>query len=123
MATDNEFIAQAESQTTRAANTAATAKAVIPPTKATSPKCKEALEERDLAVAASDNSDKLFHLRRALRLCPDSAPLHHELGKVYAAMERPKDAEDEYKQALSADPNFTASKNALSSMLKEEVQF
>lgn len=88
-----------------------------------SKECKEALEERDLAADATDNSDKLFHLRRALRLCPQSAPLHHELGKVYASMQRTRDAEDEFKEALSLDPNFSAAKRELSSLLKEEIQF
>jgi Flp pilus assembly protein TadD len=81
------------------------------------------LAERDLAVEASDNSDKLFHLRRALRLCPNSAPLHHELGKVYASMQRTKDAEGEFQQALSIDPSFSAAKKELGALLKDEVHF
>jgi tetratricopeptide (TPR) repeat protein len=100
----------------------------IPAQKAVAPviqssECKEALAERDLALEAPQNSDKLFHLRRALRLCPQSAPLHHELGKVYASMERRQDAESEFKQALSIDPSLSAAKNALSDLLKQEVQF
>jgi uncharacterized protein YcfJ len=85
--------------------------------------CKEALTERDRAAEAPENSDKLFHLRRALRLCPNSAPLHHELGKVYASMDRRSDAEEEFKAALGIDPNLTASKNALGELLKNEIQF
>jgi Flp pilus assembly protein TadD len=85
--------------------------------------CKEALAERDLALEAPENSDKLFHLRRALRLCPNNAALHHELGKVYGAMERREDAESEFKQALSIDPSLSAAKNELSNLLKNEVQF
>jgi uncharacterized protein YcfJ len=85
--------------------------------------CKEALAERDLAIDAPENSDKLFHLRRALRLCPNNAALHHEMGKIYLAMERREDAESEFKQALSIDPSLSAAKNELSSLLKEEVQF
>jgi Flp pilus assembly protein TadD len=88
-----------------------------------SKECKEALAERDRAAEASDNSDKLFHLRRALRLCPQSAPLHHELGKVYGSMQRTKDAEDEFKQALSIDPSFSAAKRELGALLKDEIQF
>jgi tetratricopeptide (TPR) repeat protein len=100
----------------------------IPTTKMAAPavqtsECKEALAERDLAVDAPENSDKLFHLRRALRLCPNNAALHHELGKVYLAMDRREDAESEFKQAIKADPSLSAAKNELSSLLKEEVQF
>jgi outer membrane lipoprotein SlyB len=97
--------------------------AKLAPASTNTSECKEALEERDRAIAASENSDKLFHLRRSLRLCPQNAALHHELGKVYASMDRPSDAENEYKQALSIDPSFSASKKALSDMLKDEVQF
>jgi tetratricopeptide (TPR) repeat protein len=88
-----------------------------------SSECKEALAERDLALDAPENSDKLFHLRRALRLCPNNAALHHELGKVYVAMERRDDAESEFKRALTVDPSFSAAKNELSAILKEEIQF
>jgi tetratricopeptide (TPR) repeat protein len=102
----------------------ATAKVAAAPVVNTQTKeCKAALAERDLAVEASDNSDKLFHLRRALRLCPNSAPLHHELGKVYASMQRAKDAESEFQQALSIDPSFSAAKKELGALLKDEVHF
>jgi hypothetical protein len=103
--------------------TTARATAPVPASPAQSKECKEALAERDLAAEATDNSDKLFHLRRALRLCPQSAPLHHELGRVYASMQRSKDAEEEFKQALSIDPSFSAAKRELGSLLKEEIQF
>jgi tetratricopeptide (TPR) repeat protein len=88
-----------------------------------SAECKKALKERELAAQAEDRSTKLFHIRRALRLCPNSAPLHHDLGQLYLSMERNKDAEEEFKQALSIDPNFSASKRSLSAILKEEVKF
>jgi hypothetical protein len=103
---------------------AKTEAAVVPaPAPAATKECKEALTERDRAAEATENSDKLYHLRRALRLCPNSAPLHHELGKVYASMDRRSDAENEFKAALGIDPNLAASKKALGDLLKEEVQF
>lgn len=104
-------------------STVSRAAPVSPPPQAQSKECKEALAERDQAAEASENSDKLFHLRRALRLCPQSAPLHHELGKVYASMQRTSDAEGEFKQALEIDPSFSAAKRELGSLLKEEVHF
>lgn len=105
--------------------TSVTSRASLPPPspQTQSKECKEAFAERDLAAEAPENSDKLFHLRRALRLCPQSAPLHHELGKVYASMQRTSDAEDEFQQALKIDPSFSAAKRELGSLLKEEVQF
>jgi hypothetical protein len=38
-------------------------------------------------------------------------------------MDRAKDAEDEFKQALIIDPNFSASKRSLSTILKGEAKF
>lgn len=97
------------------------AKAVDQP--ADSRKCKEAMSERELAMQAPENSDKLFHLRRALRLCPSSAPLHFELGKIYASMERTSNAEEEFKQALSLDPTMSAATTSLAELLKNETHF
>lgn len=88
-----------------------------------SSECKEAMSEKELASQAPDNSDKLFHLRRALRLCPNNAVLHYELGNVYRLMERSTDAEDEFKQALSINPNLSPAKNAMADMLKNETKF
>jgi len=90
---------------------------------ASSSECKEALSEKELASQAPDNSDKLFHLRRALRLCPNNALLHYELGNVYRNMERTSDAEEEFKQALSIEPNLAPAKSALGEMLKSETKF
>lgn len=90
---------------------------------ANSAECKEALNEKELALAAAENSDKLFHLRRALRLCPNNATLHYELGNTYAAMERTSNAEEEYKQAVTIDPSMAAAKNALAELLKAETKF
>lgn len=75
--------------------------------------CAEGKEARDAAAAASDDSDKLFHLRKALRLCPQSAETHYELGKAYLHMSRAADANYEFKQALSIDPSFKPAQESL----------
>lgn len=75
--------------------------------------CEEGKEARDAAASASDNSDKLFHLRKALRLCPNNAETHYDLGKAYLSMDRAADANYEFKQALSIDPSFKAAQESL----------
>jgi Flp pilus assembly protein TadD len=75
--------------------------------------CEEGKEARDAAASASDNSDKLFHLRKALRLCPNSAETHYDLGKAYLNMDRAADANYEFKQALSIDPSYKAAQESL----------
>jgi len=75
--------------------------------------CEEGKEAREVAASASDNSDKLFHLRKALRLCPNSAETHYDLGKAYLGMDRAADANYEFKQALSIDPSYKAAQESL----------
>lgn len=116
-ATEKEVIPE----TSPESDTESTGKKVVPATN--SAECKEALNEKELALASAENSDKLFHLRRALRLCPTNAAFHYELGNTYAAMERTSNAEEEYKQALSIDPSMAAAKNALADLLKNETKF
>lgn len=99
-----------------------TAASLVAPSPSSS-ECKEAMSEKELASQAPDNSDKLFHLRRALRLCPNNALLHYELGNVYRLMERTANAEEEFKQALSLEPNLAPAKNAMADMLKSETKF
>jgi tetratricopeptide (TPR) repeat protein len=88
-----------------------TAKAAAP-TQAKSG-CEEGKEARDAAASSSDDSDKLFHLRKALRLCPNSAETHYDLGKAYLHMDRAADANYEFKQALSIDPSFKPAQESL----------
>jgi tetratricopeptide (TPR) repeat protein len=85
--------------------------------------CDESKKERAAASAASENSDKLYHLRRALRLCPQSAETHYELGKTYLAMDRAVDATFEFKQALSTDPSFKPAQKELDELEGNKVKF
>ena len=80
---------------------------------ATSTACQEAMGEQQAAQSAAESSQKLYHLRRALRLCPKNASFHSELGQVYLSMERFSEASVEFKQALAVNPNFQAAKNGL----------
>jgi len=42
----------------------------------------------------------------ALRISPNSAPLHNQLGQLLVAKGFPKDAEREFERAVNADPHF-----------------
>lgn len=89
----------------------------------TSDSCGEAEKDRTAAQNAMDSSDKLFHLRRALRLCPNNARMHHELGRVYMSMDRKNDAEHEFKQALNLDPSYAPAKQSLDLVTSENIKF
>ena len=75
--------------------------------------CRSAQEEMNQANRANEAADKLFHLRRALRLCPDNATNHTALGDLYRSLNRPEDATFEYQEALKLEPNNGTAKKGL----------
>jgi tetratricopeptide (TPR) repeat protein len=85
--------------------------------------CQQSKEAREAAASTSDNSDKLLHLRKALRLCPNSAETHYEMGKTYLAMDRAADASYEFKQALSLNPNYTAAQESLKELDQAKAHY
>lgn len=85
--------------------------------------CEEGKEAREIAASSSDDSDKLFHLRKALRLCPNNAETHYDLGKAYLNMDRAADANYEFKQALSIDPSFTQAQESLKELDQGKTRY
>lgn len=78
--------------------------------------CTNGDEELAKASAATDSADKLFHIRRALRLCPDNAAYHVRLSELYTTMNRSDDATFELQEALKLDPSNSAAKEKLESL-------
>jgi uncharacterized protein YcfJ len=75
--------------------------------------CAKAEEEMMKASSTSETPDKLFHYRRALRLCPSNPSYHVKLGDLYLSLKRKSDAEFEFKEALKIDPKFEEAKKKL----------
>lgn len=82
-------------------------------TKVTSTGCTKAAEEAERAAATTSNADKLFYLRRALRLCPKEAKYHLQAGEVYASIGRKDDAEFEFRRTIELDPENEAAHEQL----------
>lgn len=80
------------------------------------PECEKAQEEAGKAERAGQIADKLFHFRRALRLCPTNPAFHNGLGEVYLSLDRRDDAKFEFSEALRIDPSFTPAQQHLSGM-------
>jgi hypothetical protein len=78
--------------------------------------CVQAGQEASKATSSFELADKLFHLRRALRLCPDKAEYHNELGEVYSALNRKADAAFEFRETLRLDPDNQDARNNLQSL-------
>lgn len=81
------------------------------------PECESARTELSQAERAQDNAKKLFHIRRALRLCPNQPEFHNALGEIYLKLGRSSDAEYEFKEALRVDPGFLPAQENLKTLV------
>jgi len=100
---------------TPTAATSESAKAMIADSgdKRASGECSQAAQEIEKSVQVSEPSEKLFHYRRALRLCPSDARYHVNLGDHYRSLNRFADASFEYKEALALDPKNAEAKDRM----------
>ncbi len=57
--------------------------------------CDVAQSEIAIAEGLQGANDKLFHFRRALRLCPNNVQYHQRMSQFYSTVERPLDAQYE----------------------------
>lgn len=78
--------------------------------------CAKAAGEVSQAQVQDDVSDKLFHYRRALRLCPSNSGYHNKLGELYLSLNRKDDAKYEFGEALKYDPSNAAAKANMSKL-------
>jgi tetratricopeptide (TPR) repeat protein len=85
----------------------------------TTVECQQATEEEANSLRATEPSQQLFHLRRALRLCPEDPRFHVALGNTYASMKREEDASFEYREALRMDSNYAPALQALEALNKK----
>lgn len=67
--------------------------------------CSKAEQEIRKSEEVSDSSDKLFHLRRAIRLCPEQPRYRLALGDYYAANNKSAEAKAEYERANKLAPD------------------
>ena len=80
--------------------------------------CLRARDEVRAAEQALETPDKLFHYRRALRLCPDSAEFHNGLGEIYVTLNRDEDAQFEFQEALRLNPELGAARGNLQALIE-----
>lgn len=81
--------------------------------KFTNIECREASNEMQQAEASQATAEKLYHYRRALRLCPENPALHTGLSKVYLELDRKDDAKYELQEALKLDPEYEPARDLL----------
>lgn len=80
--------------------------------------CGQAAADLKEGMALSSHGDKLFHYRRAIRLCPTDPKFHNALGEFYLSLKRYDDARHEFKEALSVDSSFRKAQQNLKELEK-----
>ena len=83
-----------------------------------STECRAGFDEALTAKKSADKSERLFHYRRALRLCPSEPAFHNGLGEVYLSLNRKADAEFEFREALKLDPEFATARRNMQAIEK-----
>jgi hypothetical protein len=78
--------------------------------------CTRADQEYQRATTSISDADKLFYLRRALRLCAAKPNLHLATGRVYSKLGRVEDAEYEFRQVLDLEPSNSEASKELASL-------
>ncbi len=83
--------------------------------------CQKAQGEIQKAESAKEGADKLFYLRRAIRLCPSKAVYHKNLADQYLSLGRNEDAKAAYADALRLDPTMTEAGEAMSAISSNNI--
>jgi tetratricopeptide (TPR) repeat protein len=75
------------------------------------------------AALAAQGKDSLPALIMAVRLLPDDAGVHHNLGNAFARLERFDNAVSSYRRAVALNSNFAEAYNHLAQVLMSLGQF
>lgn len=86
-----------------------------------SAECQKAQTESQKAESATEGADKLFYLRRAIRLCPSKAVYHKNLADQYLSLGRNEDAKTAYEDAVRLDPSLKEASQAMSAISSNNV--
>lgn len=81
--------------------------------------CRTADNYVNQAARNSNNDDKIYLLQEAVKLCPENARAHNDLGVAYYTRNGTHDrdrARDEFNEALRIDPGYTVAQNNLHNM-------
>ncbi|MDX8392113.1 MAG: glycine zipper domain-containing protein [Mariprofundaceae bacterium] len=81
--------------------------------------CRAAEDYVSRAAASGDNGDRIYFLEKAVKLCPDQAQAHNDLGVAYYSRNERHDrdrAKNEFNDALRINPNYTVARDNLSSL-------
>ena len=81
--------------------------------------CNSASQYVDRAGKTRNNDDRIYFLEKAIKLCPNHAQAHNDLGVAYYTRNSRHDrdrARSEFRAALDIDPNYNVARNNLNSL-------
>jgi len=121
----NEKKAKEEGRKEAQAQQQSLASPVAPPTayrggaKIAGRDCYAAKDYVSRAAGSGNNDDRIYFLEQAVKLCPDNAQAHNDLGVAYYSRNERHDrdrAKSEFNDALRIDPKYTVARDNLSSL-------
>lgn len=83
--------------------------------------CGKGESEAQRAESSMEPADKLFYLRRAIRLCPSNASYHTRLANEYALLGRNEDAKASFEDALKLDSSLSEAKTGLANLASQTL--
>jgi len=81
--------------------------------------CASADAYVDRAAKAGNNDDRVYYLEKAVKLCPNQARAHNDLGVAYYNRSNRHDrdrARTEFNEALKIDPGYSVARNNLNNL-------
>jgi tetratricopeptide (TPR) repeat protein len=78
--------------------------------------CNRAFRDFEKAQKAEEPEGAIAIYREGLRLCPDDEVAHYELGKLLLATGQPKQAAEEFEEALRINPDFASARRELEAL-------
>ena len=81
------------------------------------------VEAADAYMQKGNTDQAMVHLRRALELEPNAAPIHESIARVFWQTGEYDLADEHFRRAISLDPKFSRARNNYASLLYERGNY
>ncbi len=82
--------------------------------------CNLAFRDFEKAQVAATRDQAIAIYRKGLELCPDDDVARYELGKIFMAVGRRAEAQEEFEAALRINPDFKSARLELKALQGEK---